>query len=124
MVYHSAFVGEMVRAGILSVSHGQTEAAYSLGVKPSWTMRLIIIPQAMRAIVPPLISLWMNVIKNSSLAIAIGYPDVVSIINTTMNQTGQAIECVFLIMFVYLVFSLSTSIFMNWFNKKWSIVER
>ena len=125
VVYHSAFVGEMVRAGILSVSHGQTEAAYSLGVKPSWTMRLIIIPQAMRAIVPPLISLWMNVIKNSSLAIAIGYPDVVSVfMQTTLNQSGHAIEVVGMVMLFYMTCSLTISFCLNIYNRKIQLRER
>ena len=125
VVYHSAYVGEMVRAGILSVSHGQTEAAYSLGIKPSWTMRLVIIPQAMRAIVPPLISLWMNVIKNSSLAIAIGYPDVVSVfMQTTLNQSGHAIEVVGMVMLFYMTCSLTISFCLNIYNRKIQLRER
>ena len=125
VVYHAAFAAEMVRAGILSVSHGQTEAAYSLGLKPSWTMRLVIIPQAMRAIIPPMISLWMNVIKNSSLAVAIGYPDLVSVfMQTTLNQSGHAIEVVGLVMLFYMTCSLTISLCLNVYNRKIQLRER
>jgi general L-amino acid transport system permease protein len=122
--YTSAFVAEIVRAGIQAVSHGQTEAAMSLGLKPGLVLTLIILPQALRVIIPPLTSQMLNLTKNSSLAVAIGYPDFVSVTNTTINQTGQAIEGVALIMVVYLFFSLVTSAFMNWYNKKKALVER
>ncbi|GAB4255708.1 amino acid ABC transporter permease [Deferrisoma sp.] len=124
VLYTSAFVAEIVRAGIQSVSHGQTEAAMSLGLTPGQTLNLVILPQALRVIVPPLTSQMLNLTKNSSLAVAIGFPDFVSVANTTINQTGQAIEGVVLIMVVYLMFSLSTSAFMNWYNKRIALVER
>ena len=125
VIYHSSYVAEMVRAGIMSVSHGQTEAAYSLGLKPSWTMRLVIIPQAMRAIVPPMISLWMNVVKNSSLAIAIGFPDLVAVfMQTSLNQSGHAIEIVFMVMMFYMTVSLTISGCLNVYNKKIQLKER
>ena len=124
-VYTGAFIAENVRSGIQAVSHGQTEAAFALGLRPNWTMRLIIIPQALRVIVPPLTSQYLNLAKNSSLAIAIGYPDLVSVFgNTSLNQTGQAIEIIAMTMAVYLTLSLSISAFMNWYNKKIALVER
>ena len=124
-LYTAAFIGENVRAGIQAVSHGQTEAAYALGLKSNWTLRLIIIPQALRIIVPPLTSQYLNLTKNSSLAIAVGYPDLVAIFgNTTLNQTGQSIEVIAMVMAVYLTFSLSISAFMNWYNKRIALVER
>jgi len=122
--YTAAFVAEVVRAGIQSVSKGQTEAAMSLGLRPAFVLNLVILPQALRVIIPPLTSQMLNLTKNSSLAVAIGYPDFVSVANTTINQTGQAIEGVALIMVMYLFFSLSTSAFMNWYNKKTALVER
>ncbi len=124
VMYTSAFVAEIVRAGIQSVSRGQTEAAMSLGLRPGQILSLVILPQALRVIIPPLTSQLLNLTKNSSLAIAIGFPDFVSVAGTTINQTGQAIEGVLLIMIVYLCFSLSTSAFMNWYNKKIALVER
>lgn len=124
VLYTAAFVAEVVRAGIQSVSKGQTEAAMAIGLKPGRVLSLIILPQALRVIIPPLTSQMLNLTKNSSLAVAIGYPDFVSVAGTTINQTGQAIEGVLLIMIVYLIFSLSTSAFMNWYNKKMAIVER
>ncbi len=124
VLYTSAFVAEVVRAGIQSVGKGQKEAAMSIGLKPAHVLNLVILPQALRVIVPPLTSQMLNLTKNSSLAVAIGYPDFVSVAGTTINQTGQAIEGVALIMFVYLAFSLSTSALMNWYNKKIAIVER
>ena len=124
VLYTAAFVAEVVRAGIQSVSKGQTEAAMSVGLRPGRIMTLVILPQAMRVIIPPLTSQMLNLTKNSSLAIAIGYPDFVSVANTTINQTGQAIEGVALIMICYLTFSLLTSAFMNWYNKKTALVER
>lgn len=122
--YTAAFVAEIVRAGIQSVSRGQVEAAMAVGLRPGQVLHLVILPQALRVIIPPLTSQLLNLTKNSSLAIAIGYADFVAVTNTTINQTGQAIEGVALIMLVYLFFSLSTSLFMNWYNKKMALVER
>lgn len=124
VLYTAAFVAEIVRAGIQSVSKGQTEAAMSLGLRPGRVLHLVILPQALRVIIPPLTSQMLNLTKNSSLAVAIGYPDFVSVANTSINQTGQAIEGVALIMAVYLCFSLLTSLFMNWYNKRTQLVER
>jgi general L-amino acid transport system permease protein len=124
VLYTAAYVAEAVRAGIQSVSKGQTEAAMSLGLRPPMVLNLVILPQALRVIIPPLTSQMLNLTKNSSLAVAIGFPDFVSVANTTINQTGQAIEGVALIMLVYLIFSLLTSAFMNWYNKKAALVER
>ena len=113
-----------MRAGILAVSHGQTEAAGALGLRRGLILRLVILPQALRVIVPPLTNQYLNTTKNSTLAIAIGYPDLVSIANTTLNQTGQAIEGIGIIMAVYLTISLSISAFMNWYNKRIALKER
>ncbi len=124
VLYTAAFVAEIVRAGIQAVGKGQREAAMALGLRPAQVLRLVILPQALRVIIPPLTSQMLNLTKNSSLAVAIGYPDFVSVANTTINQTGQSIEGVALIMVVYLFFSLSTSAFMNWYNKKAKLVER
>ena len=124
VLYTAAFVAEIVRAGIQSVSHGQTEAAMSLGLRPGKVLQLVILPQALRVIIPPLTSQMLNLTKNSSLAVAIGFPDFVSVANTTINQTGQAIEGIALIMAVYLIFSLTTSVIMNWYNKRAKLVER
>jgi general L-amino acid transport system permease protein len=124
VLYTAAFVAEVVRAGIQAVGTGQREAAIAIGLKPSQVLHLVILPQALRVIIPPLTSQMLNLTKNSSLAVAIGYPDFVSVANTTINQTGQSIEGVALIMVVYLFFSLSTSAFMNWYNKKVALVER
>ena len=124
VLYTAAFVAEVVRAGIQAVSKGQKEAAMSIGLKPGHVLNLVILPQALRVIIPPLTSQMLNLTKNSSLAVAIGFPDFVSVANTTINQTGQSIEGVALIMAVYLFFSLSTSAFMNWYNKKAKLVER
>jgi general L-amino acid transport system permease protein len=124
VLYTAAFVAEVVRAGIQSVSKGQTEAALAIGLRPGQVLNLVILPQALRVIIPPLTSQMLNLTKNSSLAVAIGYPDFVSVAGTTINQTGQAIEGVMLIMAVYLIFSLSTSAFMNWYNKRMKLVER
>jgi general L-amino acid transport system permease protein len=124
VLYTSAFVAEVVRAGIQSVSKGQREAAMAIGLRPTMVLNLVILPQALRVIIPPLTSQMLNLTKNSSLAVAIGYPDFVSVANTTINQTGQSIEGVALIMGVYLLFSLSTSAFMNWYNKRVALVER
>jgi general L-amino acid transport system permease protein len=122
--YTAAFVAEIVRAGIQSVGRGQVEAAMSIGLFPGQVLHLVILPQALRVIIPPMTSQMLNLTKNSSLAIAIGFADFVAVTNTTINQTGQAIEGVALIMLVYLFFSLSTSLFMNWYNKKMALVER
>lgn len=122
--YTAAFIGEIVRAGILGVPKGQTEASYALGLRPGPTTRLVVVPQALRIIIPPLTSQYLNLTKNSSLAIAIGYPDLVAIGGTVLNQTGQAIEIVAIWMVVYLGLSLGTSLFMNWFNAKMALVER
>jgi len=124
VLYTAAFVAEVVRAGIQSVSHGQSEAAMAIGLKSGQVLNLVILPQALRVIIPPLTSQMLNLTKNSSLAVAIGYPDFVSVAGTTINQTGQAMEGVALIMAVYLCFSLATSAFMNWYNKKMKLVER
>ena len=125
VVYHAAHIAESVRAGILSISKGQTEAAYSLGLRPNWTLRLIIIPQAMRAIVPILISIWGAVVKNSSLAIAIGYPDLVAVyMQTSLNQSGHAIEIVAMVMLFYSSVSLAISGALNYYNKLVQLHER
>ncbi len=124
-IYTAAFIAEIVRAGIQSVSHGQTEAAYALGLRPSITMRLIILPQALRVIIPPLASQYLNLTKNSSLAAAIAYPDLVSVFaGIVLNQTGQAVETITMTMGVYLLISLVISLIMNWYNAKIAIVER
>lgn len=124
VLYTAAFIAEVVRAGINSVSHGQVEAASSLGLSKRQALRLVIMPQALRVIIPPMTSQYLNLTKNSSLAVAIGYPDVVSIANTALNQTGRAVECIAIIMAVYLTTSLSTSAFMNWYNRRAAIKER
>jgi general L-amino acid transport system permease protein len=118
VTYTAGFIAEIVRAGILSVPRGQVEAARSLGLVRRDELRRVVLPQALRLMVPPLTSQYLNLVKNSSLAVAIGYPDLVSIVNTTMNQTGQAIEGVAIIMAVFLTISLSISAFMNWYNKR------
>lgn len=122
--YTGAFISEIVRAGILSVSKGQTEAAGALGLRPGLTMRLITLPQALRVIIPPLTSQYLNLTKNSSLAVAIGYQDLVSIGDTILNQSGQALEVISIYMIVYLSLSLITSAFMNWYNARIALVER
>jgi general L-amino acid transport system permease protein len=124
VTYTAGFIAEVVRAGILSVNQGQWEASQALGLTRGNTMRLIVLPQALRVIIPPLTSNYLNLTKNSSLAVAIGYQDIVSIANTTLNQTGQAIEGIAIIMLVYLTISLSISLFMNWYNAKIALVER
>ncbi|MEN9538116.1 MAG: hypothetical protein RLZZ126_351 [Pseudomonadota bacterium] len=123
-VYTSAFVAEVVRAGIQSVSRGQSEAAQALGLSQGQTMRLVMLPQALRVIIPPMTNQFLNLTKNSSLAVAIGYPDVVSISNTAINQTGRAVECIAIVMLVYLFTSLTTSLLMNWYNARAAIKER
>jgi len=125
VTYTAAFIAEVVRAGILAVSRGQTEASYSLGLRPGPTLRLVVIPQAMRVIVPPLTSQYLNLTKNSSLAVFVGYPDLVQVFTgTVLNQTGQAVEVVAVTMAVYLTISLVTSMFMNWYNSRIALVER
>ena len=124
-VYTASFIAEIVRSGIQSVSHGQTEAASALGLKRGSTLRLVIIPQAMRVIIPPLTSQYLNLTKNSSLAVAIGYPDLVAVfMGTTLNQTGQAVEVVAITMLVYLSISLLISLLMNIYNKAMALKER
>ncbi|MBI1208460.1 MAG: ABC transporter permease subunit [Azospirillum sp.] len=124
VIYTASYIAEIVRSGILAVNKGQTEAGLAIGLHPGKVLRLIILPQALRIIVPPMTSQYLNLTKNSSLAVAIGYPDVVSVLNTTINQTGQAIEGVAMIMAVFLTISLSISAFMNWYNKHIALVER
>jgi len=124
VTYTAGFIAEIVRAGIQSVSGGQWEAAEALGLKRGEILRKIVLPQALRVIVPPMTSQYLNLTKNSSLAVAIGYQDIVSIANTTLNQTGQAIEGIAIIMLVYLTISLSISLFMNWYNARIALVER
>jgi general L-amino acid transport system permease protein len=124
-IYTASFIAETVRGGIQAVSRGQTEAAMSLGLKEGDRLRLVIVPQAMRVIVPPLTSQYLNLTKNSSLGAAIGYPELVNVFSgTALNQTGRAIECIALTMLVYLTFSLVTSAIMNWYNARVSLVER
>ncbi|WP_117235515.1 amino acid ABC transporter permease [Vibrio maerlii] len=124
-IYTASFIAEIVRSGINAVSHGQTEAAMSLGLPRSKTLKLVVIPQALRIIIPPLTSQYLNLTKNSSLAMAIGYPDLVSVFaGTTLNQTGQAIEIIAMTMGVYLTLSLLTSALMNVYNRKVALVER
>lgn len=122
--YTAAFIAEIVRAGIRGVSKGQTEAAHALGIRPRLTTRLVVVPQALRIIIPPLTSQYLNLTKNSSLAVAIGYADLVAVGGTILNQTGQAIEVVTIWIVVYLSLSLATSLFMNWFNARMALVER
>ncbi|MCO6414781.1 amino acid ABC transporter permease [Siccirubricoccus sp. KC 17139] len=124
VMYTAGFIAEIVRAGILAVPQGQWEAAQALGLHPGQVLRQIVLPQALRVIVPPMTSQYLNITKNSSLAVAIGYQDIVSIANTTLNQTGQAIEGIAIIMLVYLSISLSISLFMNWYNARIALVER
>ncbi|MGV8916210.1 MAG: amino acid ABC transporter permease [Pseudomonas sp.] len=124
-VYTAAFISEIVRSGIKSVSHGQTEAARSLGLRPGPTLTRVIIPQALRVIIPPLTSQYLNLAKNSSLAAGIGYPEMVSLFaGTVLNQTGQAIEVIAITMSVYLAISISISLLMNWYNKRIALIER
>jgi len=123
--YTSCFIAEIVRAGVLAVNYGQTEAAYALGLRPNRTLQLIVIPQALRVIVPPLASQYLNLTKNSSLAIAIGYMDVVATVGgITLMQTGKEMETMIIVLLIYLTISLLISGFMNWYNKKMALVER
>jgi len=124
-LYTAAFIAEIVRAGIMSVSKGQSEAAFALGIKPKWTMNLIILPQALRVIIPPLISNYLNLTKNSSLAIAVGYMDVTGTLGgITLNQTGREMETLLLLMLVYLIISLTISAIMNAYNERTKLRER
>ncbi len=123
-IYTASFVAEVVRSGIQSVARGQSEAAAALGLSPGQSMRLVTLPQALRVIIPPMTNQFLNLTKNSSLAVAIGYPDVVSIANTALNQTGRAVECIGIVMLVYLTTSLTTSLLMNWYNSRAAIKER
>lgn len=123
--YTGAFIAEIVRAGIMAIPHGQTEASHALGLKQGPTLRLVVIPQALRVIIPPLTSQYLNLTKNSSLAVAIAYPDLVSVFGgTTLNQTGQAVEIIIMTMAVYFTLSLLTSFIMNWYNQRVALVER
>jgi len=124
VTYTSAFIAEIVRSGIQAVPRGQWDAAMALGLRRSFVLQRIIMPQALRVIIPPMTSQYLNLIKNSSLAVAVGYQDIVSIANTTLNQTGQAIESIALIMLVFLTISLGISLFMNWYNARVALVER
>jgi general L-amino acid transport system permease protein len=124
VIYTAAFIAEIVRSGILAVSYGQTEAASALGLTRGKTLRLVLLPQALRVIIPPMTSQYLNLVKNSSLALIAGYPDVVAIENMTMNQTGRALEAILLIMAVYLTISLSISLAMNIYNKRIALKER
>ena len=123
-VYTATYIAEAVRAGVQAVSHGQTEAANALGLRSGTTLRLVVVPQALRVIIPPLASTYLSLTKNSSLAVAIGYPDLVATGGTVLNQTGKAIEIVTIWMVVYLALSLFTSLLMNWFNSRMKLVER
>ena len=123
-IYTGTYIAESVRAGILAVSHGQTEASYALGLRPGRALRLVVVPQAMRVIIPPVASSYLSLTKNSSLAVAIGYPDLVAAGGIVLNQSGQAIEVVFIWMVVYLSLSLITAALMNWFNARMKLVER
>ena len=124
VLYTAAFIGEVVRAGIQSVSKGQVEAARALGLNGFQTLRLVVLPQALRVIVPPLTSQYLNLTKNSSLAIAVGYSDLFYVSNTVINQSGRAVEMIALVMATYLTLSLLTSVFMNWYNQRIRLVER
>jgi len=123
-LYTASYIAEIVRAGIRGVPKGQSEAAGALGLRSSAINRLIVIPQAMRIIIPPLTSQYLNLIKNSSLAIAIGYADIVAVGGVILNQSGRAVEVVIIWMVIYLILSIVTSLFMNWFNAKMALVER
>ena len=124
VTYTSAFIAEIVRSGIQAVDKGQWDAAKALGLRRGFVLRQIVLPQALRVIIPPMTSQYLNLTKNSSLAVAVGYQDIVSVANTTLNQTGQAIEAIALIMLVFLTISLGISLFMNWYNARIALVER
>jgi general L-amino acid transport system permease protein len=120
----SAFIAEIIRGGIMAVNHGQTEASLALGLKPRWALRLVVIPQAQRIVIPPMVSQYLNVVKNSTLAGFIGYPDLFAVIGTSQNQTGRAVECIAIMMVFYLGVSLIISTVLNWYNKRVALVER
>ena len=123
--YTGAYIAEIVRAGIQGVATGQKEAARAIGLSSGQVLRLVVMPQAMRIIIPPLTSNYLNLTKNSSLGAAIAYPELVNVFTgSVLNQTGQAVEMVLITMLVYLTFSLTTSLFMNWFNAHMALVER
>ena len=123
-IYTASFIAEVVRAGILSVSHGQTEAASAVGLKQGLVLRLVLIPQSLRVIIPPLTNQYLNLTKNSSLAIAIAYPEIVSVFTgTSLNQTGQEIEIIFMTMMFYLSVCLLIALFMNWYNKRTALIK-
>ncbi len=124
VIYTAAFIGEVVRAGIQAVPKGQIEAARALGLTPSRTLRLVVFPQALRVIIPPVTNQYLNLTKNSTLAVAIGYPDLFAISGTIINQTGRAVEMIAVVMAVYLMLSLLTSLVMNWYNRRVRLVER
>lgn len=124
VIYTAVFIGEIVRSGIQAINKGQREAARALGLTPGQTLRLVIFPQALRIMIPPLTSQYLNLTKNSSLAVAIGYPDLFAVAGTTLNQTGQAVPVIMMVMASYLSISLLTSLFMNWYNKHIQLVER
>lgn len=124
VLYTATYIAEIVRAGIMAVSKGQVEAAKALGLKKSTMMRLIIFPQAIRIIIPPVTSQYLNLVKNSSLAVAVGYPDIVFVGNTILNQTGRAVEMISIMILIYLIISLTTSFGMNVFNKRTQLIER
>lgn len=123
-LYTASFIAEIVRAGIRGVSKGQSEASYALGLRPGQATRLVVLPQALRIIIPPLTSQYLNLIKNSSLAVAVGYADLVAVGGTILNQSGKSIEIIAIWMLIYVSISLITSLFMNWFNAKMALVER
>jgi general L-amino acid transport system permease protein len=123
-LYTAAYIAEVVRAGVQSVAFGQHEAATALGLTRALELRLVLLPQALRVIIPPMTNQYLNLTKNSSLAVAVGYPDLVSISNTSLNQTGRAIECIALVMACYLTLSLLTSAAMNAYNKRAQLRER
>ncbi|PYE27115.1 general L-amino acid transport system permease protein [Rhizobium sp. PP-WC-2G-219] len=122
--YTASFIAEIVRAGIRGVASGQTEASYALGLRSGLATRLVVLPQAMRIIIPPLTSQYLNLIKNSSLAVAVGFADLVAVGNTILNQSGRSIEIISIWMLIYVSISLITSLFMNWFNARMALVER
>jgi general L-amino acid transport system permease protein len=124
VIYTAAFIGEVVRAGIQAVPKGQVEAARALGLNPARTLRLVVFPQALRVIIPPVTNQYLNLTKNSTLAVAIGYPDLFAISGTIINQTGRAVEMIAVVMAVYLTLSLMTSLVMNWYNRRVRLVER
>jgi general L-amino acid transport system permease protein len=124
VLYTAVFIGEIVRSGIQAVNKGQREAARALGLNNGQTLRLVIFPQALRIMIPPLTSQYLNLTKNSSLAVAIGFPDLFAVAGTTLNQTGQAVPVILMVMASYLTVSLLTSLVMNWYNRRIQLVER